>query len=92
MINDEQDEHFLTSHYHQTVGPRASSATQNTSIMLLDSPSITIKHNSALVSFVENIKNPTTPLLHSSMENSNRGKTNKPYGLTDTTVSSSCGL
>ncbi len=86
MNNDEQDEHFLTCRYHQTIGPRASSVTQNTSIMLLDSPSVTIKHNSALVSFVENMKNPTTPLLHSSIEKSNVGKTIKPYGLTDTTL------
>ena len=53
--------------------------------MLLDSPSATIKHNSALVSFVENIKNQqhdqTTPLLNSPI---------KPYGLTDTTTNSCC--
>jgi len=82
MITDEQNEHFLTCHYQQTTGPRASSATQATSIMLLDSPSATIKHNSALVSFVENIKNQqndqTTPLINSSIE-----KSIKPYGLTD---------
>jgi hypothetical protein len=87
MTNDEQDEHFLTCHYHQTIGPRASSATQTTSIILLDSPSATIKNNSALVSFVENIKNQQnnqkTPLLNSSIE-----KTIKPYGLTDITPNS----
>jgi hypothetical protein len=89
MTNDEHDENLLTCHYHQALGPRASSATENTSVMLLDSPSVTIKHNSALVSFVENMKNPSTPLLHSSMEYSKRGKIIKPYGLTDTTVNSS---
>lgn len=89
MINDEQNEHFLTSHYHQTIGPRASSITQATSIMLLDSPSITMKNNSALVTFVENIKHQqndqTTPLINSSSE-----KSIKPYGLTDLTPNSYC--
>lgn len=82
MINDEHDEHFLTCHYQQSNGPRASSVTQNTSIMILDSPSAVIKHNSALVTFMENIKkqqhDQTKPLLRSSMERSI-----KPYGFTD---------
>jgi hypothetical protein len=94
MMNDEQDEHFLTCHYHQSIGPRASSATQTTSIMFLESPCATIKRNSALVSFVENMKNQqydqTTPLLNSSMEKSNLGTRITPYGLTDTTSNSSC--
>lgn len=92
MMTKEQDEHFLTCHYHQTVGPRASSTTQTTSIMLLDSPSATIKNHSSLVSFVENIKNQqfdhTTPLLSSSYENTNSRKPVKPYGLTDVTPNS----
>ncbi|CAF1191984.1 unnamed protein product [Rotaria sordida] len=88
ITNDEQDEHFLTCyHHHQPIGPRISSITQTTSIMLLDSPSTTIKHNSTLVSFVENIKNQqyeqTIPLLSSTNEKSTLGKTIKPYGLTD---------
>lgn len=89
LINDEQDEHFLTCYHHPTVGPRASSVTQTTSIMLLDSPSASIKHNSSLISFVEQIKHQqqeqTIPLLSSSMESSNLGKIKKPYGLTDIT-------
>jgi hypothetical protein len=92
MTNDDQDEHFLTCYHHQTVGPRASSVTQTTSIILLDSPSTTIKHNSALVSFVENIKNQqhdqATPLLGSATKNSTSGKIIKPYGLTDITSNS----
>jgi hypothetical protein len=55
--------------------------------MLLDSPSTTMQRNSALVSFVEHIKNQqndqTTPLLNSSSEKSPSGKIIKPYGLTD---------
>jgi hypothetical protein len=92
MINDDQDEHFLTCYHRQSLGPRASSATQTTSIMLLDSPTATIKHNSGLVSFVENIKNQqreqTTPLLSSAIEKSTLAKTMKPYGLTDMTPNS----
>ena len=92
LINDEQDEHFLTCRYQQSNGPRASSVTQNTSIMLLDSPSAIIKHNSALVSFVENMKNQqhdqNEPLLRSSTEKSSLGKSMKPYGLTDASLNS----
>lgn len=88
MITDEQDEHFLTCRYQQTVGPRASSATQTTSIVLLDSPATTIRNRNSLVTFVENIRNQqldqTTPLLNPSFEQHNF----KPYGLTDTTPSS----
>jgi hypothetical protein len=87
MINDEQDEHFLTCYHRQSIGPRDISVTQTTSIMLLDSPSTTMQRNSALVSFVEHIKNQqndqTTPLLNSSSEKSPSGKIIKPYGLTD---------
>ncbi|CAF2817483.1 unnamed protein product [Rotaria sp. Silwood2] len=87
MTNDEQDEHFLTCYHHQSIGPRISSITQTTSIMLLDSPSITIKHNSPLVSFVENIKHQqyeqTTPLLGTNIERLTLEKAIKPYGLTD---------
>ncbi|CAM4856465.1 unnamed protein product [Rotaria socialis] len=84
MFNDEQDENFLTCYHHQTVEPRMSSVTQATSIMLLDSPTRSVKHNSALVSFVENMKNQqTTPLLRSNLERTAFAKTIKPYGLTD---------
>ncbi|UJR27501.1 hypothetical protein I4U23_008785 [Adineta vaga] len=57
IINDDQNEHFLTSYKHQALGPRASSITQTTSIMLLDSPTSTIKRNrSDLTEFVDNVK------------------------------------
>jgi hypothetical protein len=70
-----QDEHFLTSY-------RPSSLTQTSSIMLLESPSLSIKQKTALISFVEKIKNDqTTPLLTSSTI----GQTIKLYGLTETT-------
>ncbi|CAF1275991.1 unnamed protein product [Rotaria magnacalcarata] len=84
VFNDEQDDNFLTCYRHQTVEPRISSATQGTSIMLLDSPTASVKHNSALVSCVESMKNQqTTPLLRSNLEKTAFAKTIKPYGLTD---------
>lgn len=87
MLSDEQDAHFLTSYQHQTSGPRASSVTQTTSIVLIDSPTTNVKHNSALVSFVENIKSQqndqSMPLIRSPVEKSTLAKTIKPYGLTD---------
>ncbi|CAF0937694.1 unnamed protein product [Rotaria sp. Silwood1] len=93
MTNDEQDEHFLTCYHHQPIGPRISSITQATSIMLLDSPSTSIKHNSTFVSFVENVKNQqyeqTTPLLNATIEKTTLGKTTTPYGLTDVITSDS---
>ena len=86
-LNDEQDEQFLTCYHHQSIGQRDSSVTQATSITMLDSPSKVIKRNSALVSFVENIKNQqyeqTTPLISSAIGQSTLRSTIKPYGLTD---------
>ncbi|CAF0869161.1 unnamed protein product [Adineta steineri] len=96
LMNDEQDDHYLTSYQRQSLGPRASSITQTTSVMFLDSPTTVVKHNnnnSELVSFVENMRNQqydqTTPLLNSCSENTSSGKTTtKPYGLTDLTSNS----
>jgi hypothetical protein len=56
-----------------------------TSVMLLESPSLFVNQKSALISFVEKMKNnQTTPLLSLSKTE----QTIKPYGLTDTTANS----
>ncbi|CAF1012965.1 unnamed protein product [Adineta ricciae] len=58
MVNDDQDDHFLTAYQRQSLGPRASSITQTTSIMLLDSPTTPIRRNrSGLDSSVDNMRN-----------------------------------
>lgn len=54
--------------------------------LLTQSTSFSIKEKSALIAFVEKIKNDQTiPLLNSSMKN----HIIKPYGLTDTAINSS---
>lgn len=80
-----QNENCLTSYHHLPIPKRPVSVTRTTSIMLPDSPSLCVRQRTALVSFVEKIKNDqTTPLLCSST----KFQIVKPYGLTDTTPSS----
>ncbi|CAF3395370.1 unnamed protein product [Rotaria socialis] len=80
-----QNEKFLTLHHHLPISKRSISVTRTTSVMLPDSPSVCVRQRTALVSFVEKIKDDqTTPLFCSST----KFQTIKPYGLTDTTPSS----
>ena len=93
LVNDEQDEQFLTCYHHPSVGQRASTETQATTIMFLDSPPPTrSSRTAALNAFVETKKkqekDQTTPLLCSSTEPSTIGHRSKPYGFTDATSDS----
>ena len=88
LVNDEQDEQFLTCYHHPSVGQRASTETQATTIMFLDSPPPSrSSRTAALNSFVEAKKKQeqaqTMPLLCSFTEPSTSGHRNKPYGFTD---------
>ncbi|CAF1241877.1 unnamed protein product [Adineta steineri] len=80
-----QNEKFLTSYTHLPLSTRPSTLTQTTSVMLLESPTLSIKNRTSLNSFVDKMKyDQTRPLLNFSTIN----QTIQPYGLIDKTINS----
>ncbi|CAF4363208.1 unnamed protein product, partial [Adineta steineri] len=80
-----QNEKFLTSYPHLPLSTRPSTLTQTTSIMLLESPTLSIKNRTSLNSFVDKMKyDQTKPLLNFSTIN----QTIQPYGYMDKTINS----